>query len=279
MYLSSHQMAQKAGLLGVDMRGGKPCPPGCTCKRHAKCPPGCTCKKHDAIYHPGGKPCPPGCTCKKHTSRAGSAKKCEPGCTCWLHSPERRERLRQLATEQGKREGHEKRSAQVAAVWEKRTKEERDTISRKAIASGRKTRHSPERRRISAQKMRDRWEAMTQEQKDASIKRLLTGRGKKATEIEIAVAAVLDILSISYEFEFSLDRFVVDFYIPSLNTVVEADGEYWHRSPETQAKDQERDARLAYLGYRVVRLSEQAIKEDALKAVVHGLLWGNTRGV
>jgi len=185
--------------------------------------------------------------------------------------------LSQRALEQVEREGHEKRSAQVAAVWEKRTKEERDAIARKAIASGRKTRHSPERRRISAQRMRDRWVVMTQEQKDAHIKRLLTGRGKKATDIEIAVAAVLDVLSIPYEFEFPLDRFVVDFYIPSLNTVVEADGEYWHHSPETQAKDQERDARLTHLGYRVVRLSEQAIKEDALKAVIHGLLWATNK--
>jgi very-short-patch-repair endonuclease len=187
--------------------------------------------------------------------------------------------MRQLAIEQAEREGHERRSAQVAAVWDNRTKEERDEIARKAIAAGRKTRHSPERRRISAQRLRDRWEVMTQEQKDPQIKRLLTGRGKKATEIEIAVAAVLDVLNIPYEFEFFLDRFVVDFYIPSLNTVIEADGEYWHRSLETQAKDQERDARLTRLGYRVVRLSEQAIKEDALKAVVHGLLWENKRGV
>ncbi len=159
MHLSSYQTAQKARSLEVDVSGSKPCPPGCACK--------------------------------KHTTHAGGGKKCEPGCTCWRHSPERRERLRQLAIEQAEREGHEKRSTQVAAVWENRTKEERDAIARKAIASGRKTRHSPERRRISAQRMRDRWEVMAQEQKDAHIQRLLTGREKTADSPGISCCETL----------------------------------------------------------------------------------------
>lgn len=54
-------------------------------------------------------------------------------------------------------------------------------------------------------------------------------------------------------------RFIVDAYIPSLNLVVEADGNYWHSLPRTVKKDKAENAYLKTCGYNLLRISETEI--------------------
>jgi len=55
-------------------------------------------------------------------------------------------------------------------------------------------------------------------------------------------------------------KFVVDAYIPSLNLVIEADGEYWHSSDKAQKKDKAENAYLTKCGFNLLRLSGTEIK-------------------
>ncbi len=52
---------------------------------------------------------------------------------------------------------------------------------------------------------------------------------KQDTKLEVAVKEKLDALGLRYEHPFNLhNHFLCDFYIPSLNFILEADGCYWH---------------------------------------------------
>lgn len=54
-------------------------------------------------------------------------------------------------------------------------------------------------------------------------------------------------------------KFIVDAYIPSLNLIVEADGDYWHNLDRVVKKDKAENAYLTKCGYNILRLSETEI--------------------
>lgn len=55
---------------------------------------------------------------------------------------------------------------------------------------------------------------------------------EKFTTIEQKIAQLLDKNKISYERQFCLHGFYYDFLIPSIKTIIECDGDYWHGNPE-----------------------------------------------
>ena len=81
------------------------------------------------------------------------------------------------------------------------------------------------------------------------------------TRIEIQLKNALDAAGVEYVFQFPVPGtpYTADFYLPLRNTILEADGEYWHSRPQTRIKDARRDAIMSALGYRVVRLGEHQI--------------------
>ncbi len=92
-------------------------------------------------------------------------------------------------------------------------------------------------------------------------------RSQSGTDIERAVAAVLDTLGIEYEQQCRIGRYCVDFYVRSHNQVIEVDGEYWHNRPGVKERDARRDAELVALGYNVVRIPGAENKKDAKAAL------------
>lgn len=56
--------------------------------------------------------------------------------------------------------------------------------------------------------------------------------------------------------------FAMDFAMPELRLDIEADGEQWHNNPEDKQSDNERDLKLANLGWTVIRFPESAINEN-----------------
>jgi very-short-patch-repair endonuclease len=58
-----------------------------------------------------------------------------------------------------------------------------------------------------------------------------------------------------------LDRFVLDFYAPEQRLAVEVDGAV-HDQDERREADQVRDAQLARLGVRILRVRNEAIASD-----------------
>ena len=69
----------------------------------------------------------------------------------------------------------------------------------------------------------------------------LTGSEHVRTSLEQILAELLESFQITYEEQVQFGRYVADFYAPSLNTIYEADGLYWHQDAEREAK---RDAYL-----------------------------------
>ncbi|WP_030008022.1 endonuclease domain-containing protein [Picosynechococcus sp. NKBG042902] len=55
-----------------------------------------------------------------------------------------------------------------------------------------------------------------------------------------------------------IDYFIVDFYCPKLNLVIEVDGDS-HYTPQGQKYDQERTEKLKGYGLKVIRFSNQAV--------------------
>ena len=83
---------------------------------------------------------------------------------------------------------------------------------------------------------------------------------RNPTSIEKIVASVLDGLGIKYIAQKRINnKFLVDFYIPSKNLIIEADGEYWHNLPKTIKKDRAENAYLIACGYNLLRLTEEEI--------------------
>jgi len=61
------------------------------------------------------------------------------------------------------------------------------------------------------------------------------------------------------------NRFIVDVYIPSLNLVVEADGNYWHSLERTKKRDKAKNAYLTKCGFNLLRLTETEINNGKFK--------------
>ena len=54
-------------------------------------------------------------------------------------------------------------------------------------------------------------------------------------------------------------KFLVDAYIPSLNLVIEVDGNYWHSLERVVKKDRAENAYLTKCGFNLLRLSETEV--------------------
>lgn len=111
----------------------------------------------------------------------------------------------------------------------------------------------------------------------ATVKRYEAGVYRtEGTAPERAVAAMLDSIGVAYETQRGIGgRYVVDFFVPSLNLVIEADGDYWHAHPakyspdslnEAQQKKVRRDRKLEALlirrGWPIVRFWECDLHAD-----------------
>lgn len=92
---------------------------------------------------------------------------------------------------------------------------------------------------------------------------------KKDTKIEIKIKNFLEELKIDY-FQHKYIKeiehgYQCDFFIPSLNMVIECDGDYWHKYPIGKDIDKIRTSELFEKGFRVLRLWEHEIKIMDLK--------------
>ncbi len=107
----------------------------------------------------------------------------------------------------------------------------------------------------------DRREKISEVMKRTRINQIFP---KKDTSIEIKIRKFLDELKIEYfqhKYINIKHSYQCDFFIPSLNLVIEADGDYWHKYPVGRDIDHIRTKELLKKGFRVLRLWEFEIKE------------------
>ncbi len=76
--------------------------------------------------------------------------------------------------------------------------------------------------------------------------------------------------ALEYKFrrQFSIDRFITDFYCNRLRLIVEIDG-INHESEKTQQYDKQRQERLEDLGYTVIRYTDEEVLCDTESVVRH----------
>jgi len=58
--------------------------------------------------------------------------------------------------------------------------------------------------------------------------------------------------------------FVIDFAYPDVGVGVETDGEIWHEQATSRARDQQRDQKLANVGWRILRFNETAVNDHII---------------
>ncbi len=90
------------------------------------------------------------------------------------------------------------------------------------------------------------------------------------TSIEKTVRQALTTLGISFEQEYHLGRYVLDFYLPDRKIAIEADGTYWHKGHED--RDSRRDARLSEQGITTIRLPQKTIQASDPVALTYAHL-------
>jgi len=103
--------------------------------------------------------------------------------------------------------------------------------------------------------------------KELQMKGLLKQQNsKEPTSIEKKVYNELKTRGLLFETQKLINgKFIVDAYIPSLNLIIEADGDYWHSLDRVVKKDKAENAYLTKCGYNLLRLSEHEINNGSFK--------------
>jgi len=115
----------------------------------------------------------------------------------------------------------------------------------------------------------DRMRAYYLANPDKHMNRVLAQRGHE-TNIERIMRTALTDAGIVFDVQCPIGGYFGDFGIPSHHLIIEVDGAYWHAA----AKDAIRDAKIAALGWRVIRFSEERVLKhiDACIAEIRALL-------
>jgi len=90
---------------------------------------------------------------------------------------------------------------------------------------------------------------------------------KKDTSIERAIEEELAKREIPYLKQCPVEGIaLVDFLLPD-NTIIQADGDYWHNLPGRKNRDSNQDVLLSFKGYNVFRFEERKIKQSAKRCI------------
>jgi very-short-patch-repair endonuclease len=96
---------------------------------------------------------------------------------------------------------------------------------------------------------------------------------KEPTSIEKKLYSELKNRGLLFETQKLINgKFVVDAYIPSLNLIIEADGDYWHSLPKNMARDKSKNSYLKAVGFNLIRLSETEINNGKFKYKLRRIL-------
>ncbi len=101
------------------------------------------------------------------------------------------------------------------------------------------------------------------------IKTMRSGKmygGKEGTKPELKMKELLDQAGIQYLFQEPIAGYLVDFLLPESKTIIEVDGECWHKFSDGREKDRVRDTDLKRLGYKVIRFwAQNVFKMDIIE--------------
>lgn len=93
----------------------------------------------------------------------------------------------------------------------------------------------------------------------------------RTSSLEVAVSTELTRRGEHFISQHRIAWYVVDFFLPDRNLVIEADGSYWHSLPNMVRIDKAKNGYMASHGIAIARISEQAIRDDVQAAVEFAL--------
>ena len=116
-------------------------------------------------------------------------------------------------------------------------------------------------------------ECISKMKSNTQIERILSGQiNKTNTKPEREFRKYLDENKIKYKFQYKIERYLVDFYLPDTNLIIEVYGDYWHTNPkfynEPKSKAQKFNAVRDKLKIKYLKLKGYKIKiiwEDDIK--------------
>lgn len=88
---------------------------------------------------------------------------------------------------------------------------------------------------------------------------------RSPTDIERVVMLQLNRLGKQYIFQYGLEGYLYDFYIPEEGILIECDGEYWHAMERARMRDVEKDACAERYGLRLIRLPGKEIMREGFE--------------
>lgn len=171
-----------------------------------------------------------------------------------LLTPERRQKLIQWLKLSKGSKGHNKlNNPKIAAAAKLRSIKQKNKPLPQ-LDKWREFSKTPEARKQNSERAKKYYA----ENPEKHINFILAQKGFE-TSIEKKMRLALEEKLISFETQFKIGRFWVDFALTDYRLVIEADGEYWHQDKE---KDAKRDEIIKSYGWRVIRFSEKQINKD-----------------
>ncbi|WP_163531471.1 NUMOD3 domain-containing DNA-binding protein [Halobacillus ihumii] len=155
-----------------------------------------------------------------------------------------------------------------------KTNEKRKNLSEK-VSDGlrRKYKKDPNYKRKLSKKRKEWWANLSKEEKENALKKRIEywNKNTTSTTIEIAMQELLDQLNIEYDtqvyFTDGKNNFFADIWVPSKNTIIECNGDYWHSLPDRIERDKKLQDYCDQQGVKLFWCWESDIKQDPHKAL------------
>ena len=96
-------------------------------------------------------------------------------------------------------------------------------------------------------------------------------QGGRRSSIEIITEAWLTERGETFDVQRQIGPWLVDFYLPERNLIIEVDGDYWHRKPKIMVKDRQKNGWMHHNGYRIARIWEKAVRAADFSSIVSAL--------
>lgn len=139
--------------------------------------------------------------------------------------------------------------------------------AKKGKPSGREgTRHTESAKQKISQAVKKNWDILSIKERED---KLFAAHSTTSSSIEKIVCNLLDMLSIEYMTQVPLCscHFFVDIFIPSKNTVIECNGDYWHNLDYRKMRDKALQEFCDDEGIKLMWLWEHDIRVDAYTAL------------
>jgi len=117
-----------------------------------------------------------------------------------------------------------------------------------------------------------KWDEKTKKKMSVAHIKVIARGQIKPTSIELIMSKILIDSNISFIYQYNFEnKFVIDFFIPSLNILIECDGDYWHRREDRLKVDRMKNYLITKKrNYKFFRFPEEFIKNktDSIKEII-----------